>query len=158
MWKSLSHVQLFATPWTSLPGSTVHGILQAGILEWVAAPFSRGFSQSGDRTQASHIAGRFFTIWVTKETLVSYTHTHTHTHTHIYMKKMVNIEFSTIQDFRLGDYSTKSLCSIWILSNNRQTSAFCILRGHISKFSWKIIKHKFVVSFQCTESNNVKIS
>ena len=39
---------------------TVHGILQARILEWVAFPFSRGSSQPRDRTQVSHIAGRFF--------------------------------------------------------------------------------------------------
>ena len=40
---------------------TVHGILQARILEWVAFPFSRGSSQPRDRTQFSHIAGGFFT-------------------------------------------------------------------------------------------------
>ena len=40
---------------------TVHGILQARILEWVAFPFSRGSSQPRNRTQVSHIAGRFFT-------------------------------------------------------------------------------------------------
>ena len=40
----------------------VHGILQARILEWVAIPFSRGYPQPRDRTQVSHIAGRFFTI------------------------------------------------------------------------------------------------
>ena len=40
---------------------TVHGILQARILEWVAIPFSRGSSQSRDQTQVSQIAGRFFT-------------------------------------------------------------------------------------------------
>ena len=40
---------------------TVHGILQARILEWVAFPFSRGSSQPRDRTQVSLIAGRFFT-------------------------------------------------------------------------------------------------
>ena len=40
----------------------VHGILQAGILEWVAFPFPRGSSQHRDQTQGSHIAGRFFTI------------------------------------------------------------------------------------------------
>ena len=40
---------------------TVHGILQARILEWVAFPFSRGSSQPRDRTQVSHIAGEFFT-------------------------------------------------------------------------------------------------
>ena len=46
----------------SLPGSSVHGILQARILESVAMPFSRGSSQSRDWTQFSHIAGGFFTI------------------------------------------------------------------------------------------------
>ena len=40
---------------------TVHGILQARILEWVAIPFFRGSSQPGDQTQVSHIAGGFFT-------------------------------------------------------------------------------------------------
>ena len=40
---------------------TVHGILQARILEWVALPFSRGSSQPRDRTQVSYIAGGFFT-------------------------------------------------------------------------------------------------
>ena len=44
---------------------TVHGILQARVLEWVAFPFSRGSSQPRDRTQVSHIAGRFFTSWAT---------------------------------------------------------------------------------------------
>ena len=43
----------------SLPGSSVHGILQARILEWVAIPFSRGSSRTGDQTPVSHIAGRF---------------------------------------------------------------------------------------------------
>ena len=46
---------------------TVHGILQARILEWVAIPFSRGSSQPKDRTQVSHIAGKFFTSWATRE-------------------------------------------------------------------------------------------
>ena len=44
---------------------TVHGILQARILEWVAVFFSRGSSQPRDRTQVSHIAGRFFTSGAT---------------------------------------------------------------------------------------------
>ena len=46
----------------SPPGSSVHGILQARLLEWVAVPFSRGSSRPRDRTQVSRIAGRFFTI------------------------------------------------------------------------------------------------
>ena len=48
-------------------GSSVHGILQARILGWVAMPFSRGSSQPRDRTQVSHTTGRFFTIWATRE-------------------------------------------------------------------------------------------
>ena len=46
---------------------TVHGILQARMLEWVAIPFSRGSSEPRDQTQVSHIAGEFLTVWVTKE-------------------------------------------------------------------------------------------
>ena len=48
-------------PWT------VHGILQARILKWIAFPFSTGSSQPRDWTQVSHIAGRFVTSWTTKE-------------------------------------------------------------------------------------------
>ena len=46
---------------------TVDGTLQARILEWVGFPFSRGSSQPRDWTQVSHIAGRFFTSWATRE-------------------------------------------------------------------------------------------
>ena len=51
----------------SLPGSSVHGILQARILEWVAISFSRGSSWPRYRTQVSCIAGRRFTVWATRE-------------------------------------------------------------------------------------------
>ena len=48
---------------------SVHGILQARILEWFAIPFSRGSSWPRNQTQAFCIAGRFFTIWATREAL-----------------------------------------------------------------------------------------
>ena len=51
----------------SPPGSPVHGIHQARILQWVAVPFSRGSSQPSDPTLVSCIAGRFFTIWAIRE-------------------------------------------------------------------------------------------
>jgi len=51
----------------SLPGSSVHGILQVRILEWVTILFSRESSWPRDKTQVSRIAGRFFTIWDTRE-------------------------------------------------------------------------------------------
>ena len=57
------------TPWTvAPPGSSVHGILQARILEWVAIPFSGGSSWSRDQTRVSCIAGRFFTVWASRKT------------------------------------------------------------------------------------------
>ena len=51
----------------SLPGSSVHGIFQARVLEWVAISFSRGSSRPRDWTQVSRIVGRHFTIWATRE-------------------------------------------------------------------------------------------
>ena len=62
-WKSLSCVWTLCDPMDN----TVHGILQARILEWVAIPFSRESLQPRDWTQVSHIAGRFFTSWATRE-------------------------------------------------------------------------------------------
>ena len=61
--KSLSRVWLFATPWTvhQPPGSSVPGIFQARILEWVAISFSRNW------TQVFCITGGFFTVWATRE-------------------------------------------------------------------------------------------
>ena len=60
----------------SLPGYSVHGILQARILEYVAVPFSRGSSQPRDQTQVSCIAGRFLNTIATWEA-----------HTYIYEKE-----------------------------------------------------------------------
>ena len=51
----------------SLPGSSVHWILHAKIMEWVAMPSSRGFSSPRNRTQVSCTAARFFTSWTPRE-------------------------------------------------------------------------------------------
>ena len=51
----------------SPPGSSIHGILQARILEWVALSFSRGSSQPRGRTQVFCIASRCFNLWATRE-------------------------------------------------------------------------------------------
>ena len=61
--KLLSHVQLCDPMDCSLPGSSVHGIFQARILEWVAISFSRRSSRPRDWTRVSHIVGRRFTVW-----------------------------------------------------------------------------------------------
>ena len=51
----------------SLAGSSIHGIFQARVLEWVAMPSSRGSSQPRDQTQVSHTAGRLFSVSATRE-------------------------------------------------------------------------------------------
>ena len=75
-----SSIRMVPTPGASLcptlddpmdcspPGSSVHAILQARILEWEAISFSRGSFWLRDWTCISRIAGRFFTIWATRET------------------------------------------------------------------------------------------
>ena len=75
--KSLSRAQLFATPKTvSVPGSSVLGIFQATVLEWVAISFSRGSSQPRARTQVSRIVDRRFTVWATGEVQEMYIELH----------------------------------------------------------------------------------
>ena len=53
----------------SLPGSSVHGIFQAIVLEWIAISFFRGSYQPRDRTRVSRIVNRRFTVWATREVL-----------------------------------------------------------------------------------------
>ena len=73
-WERVLVAQLYLTlhiPMDYNPqGSSVHGISQARILEWVAIPLSKGSSWSRDWIRVSCIAGKFFTIWVTRETQV----------------------------------------------------------------------------------------
>ena len=51
----------------SLPGSSVHGIFQAIVLEWIVISFSKGSSRPRDRTRVSHIVDRHLTVWATRE-------------------------------------------------------------------------------------------
>ena len=62
-WKSLGRVWLFTTPWTIQSMNS----WSTEILEWVARPFSRGFSPLRNQTRVSCIAGGFFTVWVTRD-------------------------------------------------------------------------------------------
>ena len=55
----------------SSPVSSIHRILQARILEWVAIPFSKGSSRPRDGTQVSDIVVRFFTFWATREAQIN---------------------------------------------------------------------------------------
>ena len=66
---------------SSLSGSSLHGILQARIPKWVAISFPRRSSQPRDWIQVSCIAGRFFTLWVTKP------------HHYLFYKSFIHIHF-----------------------------------------------------------------
>ena len=73
--KSESEVaQSCPTLWDSmdcrLPGSSIHGIFHARVLWGVTISFSRGSSRSRNQTQVSHIVGRWFTIWATREVIL----------------------------------------------------------------------------------------
>ena len=93
---------------------TVHGILQARILERVAFPSSRGSSQPRDRTQVSHIVGGFFINWATREAM---------TLPKLLVRKTVTFSRGGNHKFELGfvnvcfTYKTFNWCyweSIWL--------------------------------------------
>ena len=76
----------------SPPGSSVHGILQARLLEWVAISFARGSSRPRDRTPVSCIAGRHFTVCTTREVLkIGWTNIHQVIKTTVCKRKTVII-------------------------------------------------------------------
>ena len=79
---------------SSPPSSSVHGILQANLLEWVAISFSRGSSRSRDQIQFSHIAGRCFNLCTKLRSDIA---------------KIQNISITTQRSFRLPFYSQTHL-------------------------------------------------
>ena len=110
---------------SSPPGSSVHEILQARILEWVAISSSRGSSPPRDGTQVSCPAGKFFTIWATRETQNQFSYRYSRDfmfllllvsdaghiffffflqlHASIYMQGIIDIEFDLVQRRSSGD-------------------------------------------------------
>ena len=70
--KPLGRVRLCDPIDCSLPGSSVHGVFQAIVLEWIAITFSRGSSQPKAQTQVSSIVDRCFTVWATREVLITH--------------------------------------------------------------------------------------
>ena len=91
----------------SPPGSSVRGTLQARILEWVAILFSRGSSWPKDRTQISHTAGRFLTIWATREAHLG--------HKMTIQRELAIDDFSTCAIIKryLGDRALSHMYSPW---------------------------------------------
>ena len=86
----------------SLPSSSVHGILQARILEWVAVSFSRGSSRPKDRTRVSCIGGRHFNLWATREA----------------PWKWYKIQISVFVNFHWNTSTHLFACCLWLLASN----------------------------------------
>ena len=104
----------------SLPGSSVHGILQARIVEWVTVPFFRGSSQSRDWPKISHNAGGFFIleppgkpIWVLRQEF-NYLFDYSTYHLANYYSKglarvmLLDIHFSFYQESRQSQKSKQT--------------------------------------------------
>ena len=98
-----SHDHLFVTLWTvARQASSVHGILQARILEWVGMPFSRGSSRPREWTWVSCNAGQLLTIWATREAV--YMHIcifkSAHICIYIYKTRMMFVEEPSEKDLK----------------------------------------------------------
>ena len=102
--------------------SSINGILQARILEWVAIFFSRGSSWPRDQTQVSHIAGRLFTLWATRESL---------------MMVMLNIFSRTCGHLHvfIGKMSTQILCPFFI-------HTVCFVSNWVAFIFWILTPYK----------------
>ena len=81
----------------SLPGSSVHGIFQAIVLQWIDISFSKGSSQPRDWTRVSHIVDRHFTIWAIRDLCVNVTCT---THSVIHPSRGCLLSFSLLSGLR----------------------------------------------------------
>ena len=103
------------------PGSSVHGILQARILEWVAIPFSRRSFQFRDQTQVSHIASRFFTIWATQEAKQK---------PYLLSNKNISAVKSESHSVMSASLQPHGLCSPWnFLGQNTEVGSCSLLQG-----------------------------
>ena len=89
----------------SLPGSSVHGIFQAIVLEWIAISFSRGSSQPRDWTPVSRIVDRRFTVWATRRVLVSSN----------YLQLYTKLVFSKMQSWSTSRVSGFCCCCLFVI-------------------------------------------
>ena len=102
----------------SPPGSPVHRILQAKILEWVAISFSRGSSWPRNWTQVSCIADRFWTNWATREafSFISYSYWILFP---LFTKNFYSLQLGHINFYRAFYNSISQSQMLWSLEENR---------------------------------------
>ena len=136
---------------------TVHGILQARILEWVAFPFSRGSSNPRDQTQVSHIAGGFFISWATREApfkVKSSLNTHSkrenqNVNSGIEITYIIFFELFSSLLIALEEFSHIRIYLVLLLNENRKLSTVCQTNIHHQRISTRRnISHLKVLDVQ----------
>ena len=109
----------------SLPGSSGHGILEARILEWVPMPSFRRSFQHRDQTLVSCIAGRFFTVWATREPIMFVRGRYSHHYPHIFDLDMfvifiqlhlILLHFSVLRFTDIVFFCKPKVCGSLVLS------------------------------------------
>ena len=116
----------------SPPGSSVHGVLQARILEWVAMPSSRGSSWPRGRTWVSCTGGRFFTTWATREALRIEVIFFNSSYLHV-----VSFLFPLMTEWHLFEGGLEVLgktCPLFHTTGQKPPAAFIL--GHHSATTW----------------------
>ena len=108
---------------------TVHGILQARILEWVAVPFPRGSSQPKDWTQVSCIAGRFFISWATRKAQWHHIKAHIPWKCLVHLSPTLSSESASTVPESSGTFSIRTLVRVWswLLASNIQSCAIILI-------------------------------
>ena len=114
----------------SLPGFSVHGILQARVLEWFTISFSRGSSQPRDRTWISHIGGRRFNLWATREAHKQSPNLQAHDTIIINLKDVLN---------RRKNKEEKKRQAFWLQSWGKSSSSTCLCPCSPPLDLWQVI-------------------
>ena len=154
----------------SPPGSSVHGILQARTVEWVAISSSRGSCQPSDGTWVSGIAGRIFNVWAIRRTPKFYIHKYIYiyTHTHKGWHSIVSREgfphpqdkglvgpLDGVQEHQMPEAMQSSaewrLILKIIQSPTREKGHFWTWGGQLEMLTWKISPFYFLDTMICSQ-------
>ena len=144
----------------SPPGSSIHGILQARILEWVAISFPRGSSWPRDRTQVSCIAGRYFNLWANRG--LKHYHCKDQTYSHNLHFKITGLarrfyletvlRQDTLLLYNPKECRGKKVCPFSLLENSRPLSPWGpldILSTCLGNDSLILVYHRILNIFLC---------
>ena len=127
--ESVSHIWLCNPMDCSLPSSSVHGIFQAIVREWIAISLSRGSSLPRDWTRVSHILDRRFTIWATREVRGVAQITALHPPSRQSSSMEGKLDNHLPKDEQLRAHLLKSFRHIWVVSHHRE---FSMMTGIVS--------------------------